>query len=76
MRELKKINVLEGQIDIFNLPPVEQIVKPKEIVKAEKKEIGKDIFTNTINLYKESCNRIVKTVSGALKKVRMSLIWA
>lgn len=63
---MKKINVLEGQIDLFNMPIQEPIIKPKEKVIIEKQEIREDHFQKIINLYKESCNRIIKTVSGAL----------
>jgi len=63
---LKKINVLEGQIDLFSMPIQEPIIKPKEKVIIEKQEIREDHFQKIINLYKESCNRIIKTVSGAL----------
>lgn len=63
---MKKLNILEGQIDLFNMPIQEPIIKPKEKVIVEKQEIKEDYFQNIINLYKESCNRIIKTVSGAL----------
>ncbi|WP_243156833.1 hypothetical protein [Clostridium beijerinckii] len=63
---MKKFNILDGQIDLFNMPIREPIIKPKEKVIVEKQEIKEDRFQNIINLYKESCNRIIKTVSGAL----------
>lgn len=63
---MKKLNILDGQIDLFNMPIQEPIIKPKEKVIVEKQEIKEDYFQNIINLYKESCNRIIKTVSGAL----------
>jgi hypothetical protein len=63
---LKKTTVLDGQIDLFSLTIQEPITKPKEKVIIEKQEMEKDTFINIINLYKESCSRIVKTVSGAL----------
>ncbi|MFL0167687.1 hypothetical protein [Candidatus Clostridium helianthi] len=63
---MKKLNILDGQIDLFNMPIQEPIIKPKEKVIVEKQEIKEDRFQNIINLYKESCNRIIKTVSGAL----------
>ncbi|CUU47320.1 hypothetical protein [Clostridium beijerinckii] len=63
---MKKIIVLEGQIDLFNMPIQEPIIKPKEKVIVDKQETKEDHFQKIINLYKESCNRIIKTVSGAL----------
>ncbi|WP_238948836.1 hypothetical protein [Clostridium sp. YIM B02569] len=63
---MKKIIVLEGQIDLFNMPIQEPIIKPKEKVIVDKQEMNEDHFQKIINLYKESCNRIIKTVSGAL----------
>lgn len=63
---MKKIIVLEGQIDLFNMPIQEPIIKPKEKIIVDKKEMKEDHFQKIINLYKESCNRIIKTVSGAL----------
>lgn len=63
---MKKTTVLDGQIDLFSLTIQEPITKPKEKVIIEKQEMEKDTFINIINLYKESCSRIVKTVSGAL----------
>ncbi|NRT76329.1 hypothetical protein [Clostridium beijerinckii] len=63
---MKKTIVLDGQIDLFNMPVNEAIIKPKEKVIIEKQEIKEDHFQKIINLYKESCNRIIKTVSGAL----------
>lgn len=63
---MKKLNILDGQIDLFNMPIQEPIIKPKEKVIVEKQEIKEDHFQNIINLYKESCNRMIKTVSGAL----------
>lgn len=63
---MKKIIVLEGQTDLFNMPIQETIIKPKEKVKVDKQEMKEDHFQKIISLYKESCNRIIKTVSGAL----------
>lgn len=60
-----KINVLEGQIDLFNIP-IQEPVNPEEKIIVQKLKIKKDKFQEIINLYKESCNRIVKRVSGAL----------
>lgn len=65
---MKKLNVLEGQIDLFNMPIQEPVIKPqlKEKVIIKKQEIKEDHFENIINLYKESCRRIIKMVCGAL----------
>lgn len=65
---MKKLNILEGQIDLFNMPIQEPVIKhkPKEKVTIEKQGIKEDHFTEIINLYKESCIRIVKMVCGAL----------
>lgn len=65
---MKKLNVLEGQIDLFNMPIQEPVVKPqlKEKVIIKKQEIKEDHFENIINIYKESCRRIIKMVCGAL----------
>lgn len=62
---MKNINVIDGQIDLFNLP-IQEPVKPKEKIIVEKLEIKEDKFKEIINLYKDSCKRIVKRVSGAL----------
>jgi len=64
---MKIINVIDGQMDLFNLP-IQEPIKPKEekILIIEKPMIKEDNFKEIINLYKESCNRIVKTISGAL----------
>jgi hypothetical protein len=58
---LKKINILEGQIDLFNLP----IQETKE-KRTEKLFIKEDNFNEIINIYKKNCIRIVKQVCGAL----------
>lgn len=56
-------DILEGQINIFDLLS-EEIIKPKETVaKCVPKENN---FTEIISLYEQSCNRIVKHVSGAI----------
>lgn len=62
---MKKVDIIEGQIDLFNIP-IQEPVKPKEKFIVEKLEIKGDKFQGIINLYKESCNRIVKRISGAL----------
>lgn len=58
---MKKINLIEGQVNLFDLP-IQDTVNPKEKII----EIKEDNFKEIINLYKESCNRIIKRVSGAL----------
>ena len=61
---MKNEGYIEGQISIFELPIIE-VEKPKKvIIKEEIKEIDK--FDSIIKLYSKSCNRIVKTLSGAL----------
>lgn len=60
-----KVNVIDGQIDLFNIP-IQEPVKPKEKIVTEKLEKKEDKFQELINFYKDSCNRIVKRVSGAL----------
>lgn len=55
---------IEGQISIFELPVIE-VVKPKEIIREETKEIDNKLAP-IIKLYSNSCSRIVKTFSGAL----------
>lgn len=62
---MKKVNILEGQIDLFNLP-IQEPIKPKEKFIIEKQEIKEDVFEETINLYKNSCLRIIKMICGAL----------
>lgn len=62
---MKKVDIIEGQIDLFNIP-IQEPVKHKEKIIVEKLEIKEDKFQEIINLYKHSCSRIVKRVSGAL----------
>lgn len=62
---MKKINIIEGQIDLFNIP-IHEPVKFKEKIIVEKLEIKEDKFQEIVNLYKDSCSRIVKRISGAL----------
>lgn len=64
---MKKINVLEGQMDLFTMP-IQEPIKPNEEIKTviEKTKIEEDHFKDIINLYKNTCSRIVKTVPGAL----------
>jgi len=62
---LKNINILEGQVNLFDLL-IQERIKPKEKIIVEKPMIKEDNFMEIINRYKESCSRIVKRVSGAL----------
>lgn len=62
---MKKIIILDGQIDIFNIP-IQVPIKPKENIVVEAQKKKEDYFSEIINLYKESCLRIVKIISGAL----------
>lgn len=62
---MKKLDIIEGQIDLFNIP-IQEPVKPKEKIIVEKLEIKEDKFQEIINLYKDSCSRMVKRISGAL----------
>lgn len=58
-----KDNILEGQINLFDLP-IQEIIKPKDpVTKCVPKQNN---FNEIISLYQQSCNRIVKRVSGAL----------
>lgn len=62
---MKNINIIEGQVNLFDLP-IQEPDKPKEEKVIYKPIIEVDNFKEIINLYKDSCNRIVKRVSGAL----------
>jgi len=63
---LKKIDVIEGQVNLFDIP-IQEPIKPKEkIIVIEKPMIKEDCFREIINLYKGNCFRIVKRISGAL----------
>lgn len=57
MKDIK----MEGQINLFDLP---QEIKPKET--ATEPILKANNFDKIINQYEKSCNKIVKTVSGAL----------
>ena len=61
---MKNEEIIEGQINIFDLPIVEYI-KDKEDTKALPKE-RVNTLDNIVNLYGDSCSRIVKTFSGAV----------
>lgn len=50
---------------MFNLP-VEEFIEPKEKIIIKKQEIKGQGFNEIINLYKNSCLRIIKIVCGAL----------
>lgn len=63
---MKNINIIEGQVNLFDLP-IQECIKPKEkIMVIVKPMVKEDCFIEIINLYKESCCRIVKRISGAL----------
>lgn len=57
--------IIEGQISIFELPIVEHI-KPKEKIIKEVPVIESSKLNQIINLYSDSCSRIVQTNSKAL----------
>lgn len=59
-----KVNVIDGQMDLFSMP-IQEPIKTKEIIVAKPK-MEQDNFKDIISLYKDTCNRIVKIVSGAL----------
>lgn len=60
-----KVNIIDGQMDLFSMP-IQEPVRPKEEIIIAKPKIETDNFKDIINLYKDNCIRIVKTVSGAL----------
>ena len=62
---MKNEGIIEGQINIFELPIIETI-KPKDKIVKEAPVIKSDKLDNIINLYLDTCSRIVKTNSGAL----------
>lgn len=62
---MKKLNVLKGQLDLFNMP-VQETIKPKEEKIIDKPKIETDNFSEIIEHYKHSCSRIVKRIHGAL----------
>lgn len=64
---MKKLDIIDGQINLFDIP-IQEPVEPKEekMLCIEKQKIEADNFKEIINLYKNSCNRIIKTASGAL----------
>ena len=62
---MKDEGIIEGQISIFELPIIEPI-KPKEIAIKVAPIIKSNKLDNIINLYSDTCSRIVKTDSGAL----------
>ncbi len=62
---MKNEDIIEGQISIFELPIV-VVIKPKDKIIKEAPVIKVDKVDNIINLYSDTCSRIVKTYSGAL----------
>ncbi len=62
---MKNEGIIEGQINIFELPIIE-VVKPKDKIVKEAPVIKSDKLDNIINLYSDTSSRIVKTNSGAL----------
>ena len=62
---MKNEGIIEGQINIFELPIIE-VIKPKDKIVKEAPVIRLDKIDNIINLYLDTCSRIVKTYSGAL----------
>ena len=62
---MKNESIIEGQINIFELPIIE-VIKPKDKIVKEAPVIKSDKLDNIINLYSDTCSRIVKTNSGAL----------
>ena len=62
---MKNEGIIEGQINIFELPIIE-VIKPKDKIVKEAPVIRLDKIDNIINLYLDTCSRIVKTNSGAL----------
>ena len=57
--------IIEGQINIFDLPIVE-IIETKKNINYVRSITKEDKFESIINLYATTCSRIVKTNSGAL----------
>ena len=62
---MKSEDIIEGQISIFELATIE-VIKPKDKIDKEAPVIKTDKLDNIINLYLDTCSRIVKTYSGAL----------
>ena len=62
---MKNESIIEGQINIFELPIIE-VIKPKDKIVKEAPVIKSDKLDNIINSYSDTCSRIVKTNSGAL----------
>ncbi|AQR95539.1 hypothetical protein [Clostridium saccharoperbutylacetonicum] len=60
-----KVNVIEGQIDLFSIS-IQEPIKPKEEIIIDKPKIKAYDFKEIIEQYKNSCNRIVKRINGAL----------
>ena len=62
---MKNEGIIEGQINIFDLPIIEPTKQKNKIAK-EVRIIRSDKLDNIINLFTATCSRIVKTNSGAL----------
>lgn len=62
---MKNECIIEGQINIFELPIIDPIKSKDRIVK-ETAIIKSSKLDDIIKLYSETCSRIVKTLSGAL----------
>lgn len=56
-----KFNIIDGQMNIFDTS-IQESIKPKKVI--EQKNISE--LKAIINLYSDSCSRIVRTHSGAL----------
>jgi hypothetical protein len=62
---MKNEGIIEGQINIFDLPIIE-VIKHKNKITKEIPIIKTSKLDHIINLYSATCSRIVKTYSGAL----------
>ena len=62
---MKNECIIEGQINIFELPIIEPIKTKDRIVK-ETSIVKPSKLDDIIKLHSETCSRIVKTLSGAL----------
>lgn len=59
-----KVNVIEGQIDLFSMQ-IQELIKPKEEI-VDNPKIEAYNFGEIIEKYKNSCSRIAKRIHGAL----------
>ena len=62
---MKNEGIIEGQINIFDLPIIE-VIKHKNKITKEIPIIKTSKLDHIVNLYSATCSRIVKTYSGAL----------